>query len=321
MMRALIVAVLLLLSLPGAWASGCRGTGSCYWVTGTGTTTTTTKWATTSGGATTGGLPSYTDDCIFDTASSTANAAYTVTVAAMSCRSWIMAGPGGGNKVTWAGSGTLSLAGSLTLTGGTAGITRTYTGGITLSGSSGTQSITSNGVTLASSLTVNNPGATAQLADALSTTVAFVFTAGTFNTNGKTVTSGSFLTNNSNVRAVAGSSAPATSITWASAWGCSRGGSTMAMEEGPLVPPVQGRPRLPRRIEQQVSQRSTSKHRPTDAMAAEGWMATPVAPPRRVATPRVEGGRGGPILGRYRPGTGGGASCTHGQKSARGWHA
>lgn len=39
------------------WAVGCTGTGNCYWVGGTGNASNTAKWATASGGGTTGGLP------------------------------------------------------------------------------------------------------------------------------------------------------------------------------------------------------------------------------------------------------------------------
>src|SRR3989344_2068505 len=62
-----------------ASAAGCAGTGECYWVGGTGSWSDTTKWATATGGATTGGLPGTGDNCIWDSGSNTSNAAYTTT--------------------------------------------------------------------------------------------------------------------------------------------------------------------------------------------------------------------------------------------------
>lgn len=50
-------------------AAGCTGTGNCFWVGGTGNFSSTAHWATTSGGATTGGLPGATDAVTFDASS------------------------------------------------------------------------------------------------------------------------------------------------------------------------------------------------------------------------------------------------------------
>lgn len=101
-----------------------------------------------------------------------------------------MAGPGAGNKVTWAGSAALNISGSLNLSGGTAGITRTFTGAITMNATAGgTVTLTSNAITYASAFTFNKTGATFQLVDDLNTTANFTLTAGAFDgsTNSKTV--------------------------------------------------------------------------------------------------------------------------------------
>lgn len=180
------------LSAPHAFAAGCAGTGDCYWVGGTGSSNTTTHWATTDGGATTGSVPTATDNCHFTSNSSTANAAYTFTVAAtLACKDFVMAGPGSTNKVTWAGGSALNISGNLNLSGGTAGITRTYTGTITMNQVGGTATITSGGITYASSFTFNGSGTTFRLVDDLSTSgTSFTLTAGTFDagTNSRTVT-------------------------------------------------------------------------------------------------------------------------------------
>ena len=61
-----------------ASAAGCAGTGECYWVGGTGSWSDTTKWATATGGATTGSVPTSADNAHFNADSNTT--AYTVTV-------------------------------------------------------------------------------------------------------------------------------------------------------------------------------------------------------------------------------------------------
>lgn len=175
-----------------ALAAGCAGTGNCYWIGGTGNANDTAHWATTDGGSTTGSVPTATDNCNFTANSSSANAAYTFTVNASTlCLDFVMAGPGGGNKVTWAGSSALTISRNLNLSGGTSGITNTYTGDITMNATAGgTATLTSNGITYASNFTFNKVGATFQLVDGLTTTGNFTLTAGTFDggTNSQTVT-------------------------------------------------------------------------------------------------------------------------------------
>ena len=173
--------------------AGCTGTGSCYWIGGTGNTNDVDNWATTSGGGTTGGLPSAVDDAIFDSASH--NDDYTVTVnATMVCKDFIMDKPDGvGKKVTWAGSSILYISGSLTLTGGTAGITMTYSGQIIMNATSGTVTIDSNGISISAPLRFDGDGGTFQLASnyiSKFTSGSYVLARynGTFDANAKLVT-------------------------------------------------------------------------------------------------------------------------------------
>lgn len=167
-----------------------------YWVGGTANWdgTAGTKWAATSGG--TGGetVPTTADDVYFDAASGSG----TVTVATTSfqCRNLDFTGFTG----TFAGATSGVVAGSLTFG---QGMTRTYTGGVTFTGA-GSNTITTNGIALATSLTFNNAAGTWTLADNLvnTTTRTITLTAGTLNLNGKTTTCGLFTSSNSNVRSL-----------------------------------------------------------------------------------------------------------------------
>jgi len=76
----------------------------------------------------------------------------------------------------------------------------TGTGVTTFSSTTGTKTITSNGVALNFSITFDGVGGTWQLADALSTTGTITLTNGTFNANNKNVTCSVFSSSNSNTR-------------------------------------------------------------------------------------------------------------------------
>ena len=162
-----------------------------YWYGGSGNWNDgTTHWSTNSGNipSATHTTPSATDDVVFDALSNAT--AYTVTMDAGTnvCQNFTMGGPTLG-AVTWAGSVALAISGSLNMSGGTAGITRNYTGRITFNATAGTKTITSNGVKLPS-ITFNGVGGTFQLADNLLVTSDITRTNGTFDatTNLTTVT-------------------------------------------------------------------------------------------------------------------------------------
>jgi len=82
---------------------------------------------------------------------------------------------------TWSGTGTLAVKGNVTLGNG---MTASATGAWTLSGSAGTQTITSNSVAIAATVTVNTTGSTVSFADGFSSSTSFTLTAGTAQTNG-----------------------------------------------------------------------------------------------------------------------------------------
>jgi hypothetical protein len=81
----------------------------------------------------------------------------------------------------------------------------TGTGTINFSATSGTKTITSNGVAFPGSVAINGVGGTFSLQDALTlaSTEACIFTNGTLDLNGFTLTTGVFSSNNSNVRTLA----------------------------------------------------------------------------------------------------------------------
>jgi hypothetical protein len=89
------------------------------------------------------------------------------------------------------------------------GMTISGTGATNFSGTSGTQQITSNGITVDHPITQNSPGATLQLQDNLTmgSTRTFTLTAGTLDLTGNsgnwTLNTGLFNSNNSNTRSIA----------------------------------------------------------------------------------------------------------------------
>jgi hypothetical protein len=161
-----------------------------YWVGGTGNWNDTNRWSTSSGGAGGADLPRSHDDVVFDSSSNAT--AYTATVNAITggnrCKALTIAGPASGN-VTLAGSTALFIHDDITLPA--TGLTRTYTGAITLSGTGAGKTITTNGVALASTTLVNGVGAEWALADALSIgTSQLIFTNGSFDTDTYNLTCG-----------------------------------------------------------------------------------------------------------------------------------
>jgi hypothetical protein len=181
-----------------AEAAGCSGTGSCYWVGGTGNWSDTAHWATASGGATTGGLPTAADNVHFDAGSNTTNAAYTMTVDTAAVMNDLnfsaMPGDGLGGTITWAGSQAMTISGSMLLL---SGMTRTYTGDITFNATTTGKTIMTNGVTLngsAQDVIFNGAGGEWTLQDDATLSgngAALSVTNGTFDTNNKTLTANS----------------------------------------------------------------------------------------------------------------------------------
>lgn len=178
-----------------------------YWVGGTASwdATAGTKWATTSGGAGGSAVPTASDDVFFDAASG----AVTVTVATgtRTCKNLDFTGFTG----TFAGTGTLSISGNITIV---AGMTRTFTGPINIAGGV-TQTLTTNGKALASTITVAAASTTLSLSDALNNgTAQILVNIGTFLTNNNTVTCGTFASSTSSACVITLGSSTINCLTW-----------------------------------------------------------------------------------------------------------
>jgi hypothetical protein len=200
---------------PGEFYAGANSTGTAaapvyrtakpadstrYWVGGTGNWSDTARWSTGSGGGSGASVPRSHDDVVFDALSNAT--AYTATVNAVTggirTKALTIAGPLLGN-LTLAGSTAIDgIHGDVTLPA--TGLTRTYTGGITLSGSSTGRTLTTNGVVLASAITVNGVGCEWALGSAFSTTSTLPITLanGVFGTGSYAVTAGGFVSSLSN---------------------------------------------------------------------------------------------------------------------------
>ena len=168
-------------SSPGEFYAGANSTGTAgapvyrtakpadstrYWVGGTGNWSSTTKWSTSSGGGSGASIPRSHDDVVFDSASNAT--AYTATVDFVTggnrCKSLTVSGPASGN-VTLTGTQQLFIHDDVTLPA--TGLTRTYTGQITFTGSTSGKTLTTNGVSLASAIVVNGVGCEWTLGSAL----------------------------------------------------------------------------------------------------------------------------------------------------------
>jgi hypothetical protein len=124
-----------------------------YWVGGTGTwnNSNTTNWSATSGGGGGASIPASGDNVFFNSASNATT--YTVTVSgAIACLSFSLSGPASGT-VTFGGSGGISINGGLTVAA--TGVVFSFGGTITFY-SSGSNTITTNGVSLPNVIMVFN---------------------------------------------------------------------------------------------------------------------------------------------------------------------
>ncbi len=174
-----------------------------YWVGGTWNwdASTTTNWSTSTWGAGGASVPTSSDNVIFDSLSNAT--AYTVTITATAnCADFTMAWPLVW-AVTWAWSSALNIYGSMNLSGGTAGITRTYTGAMTFKSTTTGKTITINGITLASSTTFDWVGGWWTLQDNWNNgTSAIIVTRWSIDFNGKTITLQWLSSSNSNTRSI-----------------------------------------------------------------------------------------------------------------------
>jgi hypothetical protein len=203
---------------PGEFYAGANSTGTAaapvyrtakpadstrYWVGGTGNWSSTTRWSTSSGGGSGASVPRSHDDVVFDSLSNAT--AYTATVDAVTggirCKALTIAGPLVGN-VTLAGSTAIvGIHGNVTLPA--TGLTRTYTGNMVLSGSTTGKTFTTNGVALATFITVNGVDCGWTLGSDLTAANGGVFvTNGTFNASTYNIITGAISSDNANSRTI-----------------------------------------------------------------------------------------------------------------------
>lgn len=172
-----------------------------YWVGGTGTwnTTSTTNWSATSGGAGGASVPTSADDVFFNASSGTG----TVTIGAtVNCRSLNATGA---STLTIAGTSQLSVFGSFTLPA--TNLSWTHTGVLAFEGTSAgsAKNITTNGVTITSTVTFGSSTGTDAfvLQTAFTCTAAVAHSFGTLNLNNLTLTALTFASSTANTRTIA----------------------------------------------------------------------------------------------------------------------
>lgn len=161
------------------------------------------------------------------------NASGTFTTGTATGNSW--------NNINFTGAtcdwnaGTHGIRGNLTLASGM--MASDTSNIITFRGTSGTQLIASNGVTLNHALTIATTGVTVQAVDSLNTgTQNITLNSGTFDANGKTIKSRKFVSNSATARTLTGVSA----ITWevsgtGEAWSISDPGSNFNFQAPAVI--------------------------------------------------------------------------------------
>lgn len=137
-----------------------------YWVGGSGNwnSTNTGNWAATSGGSSGASAPVSGDDVFFD-GNSDSGSSFTVTIVASGPTVRNLTISGLDQAMILAGSTTVTIQGSISLPA--TNFTWSHTGAITLSGSSSSRTILTNGVTINGAMTFNSSGTTWTLQSAL----------------------------------------------------------------------------------------------------------------------------------------------------------
>jgi len=190
---------------PGEFYAGANSTGGTnailtaaptattrYWVGGTGTwdETTTTNWSATSGGVGGASVPTSADAVVFNSLSSATAYIVTISGTQLRCAALTMAGPATGN-VTLDGFSPLAIHGNVSFAA--TGITRTYGGTITLTGSATGKTFTSNGLSFSSTFIINGVGCGWSLGSAFTNTgIYFYIYNGSFDTANYNCTPGHF---------------------------------------------------------------------------------------------------------------------------------
>ena len=190
----------------GAWSETAtfRIAPVKYWVGGTGNWSDTAHWSTSSGGAGGASVPTSDDDVFFDANSGSGTVTVDSTAYAYNLNFTGFTG-------TLAGSAALNIYGSLTLG---SGMTWSYTGAVTFAATSG-NTLTFNGKSTNNSFTFNSASGRWTLQDDWNNgSSSITLTAGSLDTNGKTVTCGTFNSSNSNARTLTLGSSTINCTSW-----------------------------------------------------------------------------------------------------------
>jgi hypothetical protein len=163
-----------------------------YWVGGSGTwdTSSATNWSLTSGGSGGEALPTSVDNVIVDNNSGSP----IITLSeSLSCASLTTTGA----TCTLTSTGDLAISEGMTLSANT---TWSATGLLTLNG---TGTVTTNGVSISSPITIDATGSTITLSGSLTTTKILTLTNGTLNLNGFDASCLTYSGSNTNARGIA----------------------------------------------------------------------------------------------------------------------
>ena len=211
---------------PGEFYAGANSTGGTnailtaapaattrYWVGGTGTwdATTTTHWSASSGGATGASVPTSADAVVFNSLSNAT--AYTVTCNAtqLRCAALTMAGPLTGN-LTWDGTTPLAIHGNTSIAA--TGVVGSFSGAITLSGSSTGKTFSYATASNYNAFEVNGVGCGWTFTNLVGPLNAFTVTNGALDTGSTSFTCGAISSSNYNTRSLTFGSGTITASTF-----------------------------------------------------------------------------------------------------------
>jgi hypothetical protein len=177
------------------WTMNLITPRNMYWINNGGNWDNSTHWSLTSGGASSGCIPTIYDNVFFDANSFTGLAQVTVNTTAY-CKN--MSWTGAANTPQLSGTSALHINGSLTFIPGM-NIT-TFTGGVYFESQNAGQTVTSAGKQFHSIIYFDNGEYILQ--DAFNTTAALYLDKGQLNFNSQNVTAYFFYSYNSNIRSL-----------------------------------------------------------------------------------------------------------------------
>ncbi|MGI4875111.1 MAG: hypothetical protein ACRYFX_28485 [Janthinobacterium lividum] len=171
-----------------------------YWVGNSGSWSQSEHWALSSGGASGNCGPSFVDEVVVDansytSATPTSPWTLTIDVAAATCKSIDCSAATNNLTLSSVSGNQLSVYGSVAWASASpANMTLALAGGLAIVGTNTSSTITSNGQTLGSTLTINTTGGTVALGDDFLSSSTITQATGTLSTNGNKVSVTGFTT-------------------------------------------------------------------------------------------------------------------------------